>query len=223
MHLKFCGMWVPVRSRPACSPCRRVLALPPEPLGPATPPHRCPAALRHRASCPPPLRARSGRPRPGSPPPQAPERGARIWSRAGCPGDPAGRRPPAGRCGTAGGRAFRWNHRPWFAKVRGCEVELCMLTARVRNRIWCGARRPATRWRCANCSTGTPGASAALVRRRLSPALQRKVSVSDIVQETRIAAFGRSGAFEDRGDGAFVRGSPASLSWKCGARSGTTR
>ncbi len=47
------------------------------------------------------------------------------------------------------------------------------------------------------------GGVAALVRRRLPLALRRKISVSDIVQETRIAAFDNCGAFEDRGDGAF--------------------
>lgn len=47
------------------------------------------------------------------------------------------------------------------------------------------------------------GDVAALVRRRLPPALLRKISISDIVQETRIAAFGKCEAFEDRGDGAF--------------------
>ncbi len=43
----------------------------------------------------------------------------------------------------------------------------------------------------------------ARIRRRLSPAVRRKVSVSDVVQETRIAAFEGCAAFESRGEGAF--------------------
>jgi RNA polymerase sigma-70 factor (ECF subfamily) len=44
----------------------------------------------------------------------------------------------------------------------------------------------------------------AKVRGRLSPALLRKVSVSDVLQETRITAFRKCPAFEDRGAGAFA-------------------
>lgn len=44
---------------------------------------------------------------------------------------------------------------------------------------------------------------AAGVRRALPAAIRRKASVSDILQETRIAAFRAIGGFEDRGDGAL--------------------
>jgi len=44
---------------------------------------------------------------------------------------------------------------------------------------------------------------AALVRRRVAPALLRKISVSDVVQDTRVDAFAKLAAFDDRGDGAF--------------------
>jgi RNA polymerase sigma-70 factor (ECF subfamily) len=43
----------------------------------------------------------------------------------------------------------------------------------------------------------------ARVKRRLADAIQRKVSVQDVLQETYIAAFDRVGGFEDRGEGAF--------------------
>ena len=41
------------------------------------------------------------------------------------------------------------------------------------------------------------------IKRWLSPALRRKVSASDILQEAYMVALERVGAFEDRGDGAF--------------------
>jgi RNA polymerase sigma-70 factor (ECF subfamily) len=47
------------------------------------------------------------------------------------------------------------------------------------------------------------GDVAAVVRRRIAPALLRKTSISDVLQETRIVAFAKCAAFEDRGDGAF--------------------
>ncbi len=47
-----------------------------------------------------------------------------------------------------------------------------------------------------------PGIAAG-VRRVVPPAIRRKVSVSDVLQETRIAAFLGAADFEDRGDGAF--------------------
>lgn len=61
---------------------------------------------------------------------------------------------------------------------------------------------------------GDPAALAALfelhrvvlearVRRFLPRAVQRRVSVSDVVQETRLLAFERTAAFEPRNDGAY--------------------
>jgi RNA polymerase sigma-70 factor (ECF subfamily) len=44
---------------------------------------------------------------------------------------------------------------------------------------------------------------AAGVRRLVPPAIRRKVSVSDVLQETRIAAYLGVADFEDRGGGAF--------------------
>ena len=41
------------------------------------------------------------------------------------------------------------------------------------------------------------------IRRRMSPGVRRKVSVSDVVQEARIVAFQKLAAFERRGAGAF--------------------
>lgn len=46
-------------------------------------------------------------------------------------------------------------------------------------------------------------ALAANVRRLLPPAIRRKLSVSDVIQETRIAAFLGIDGFENRGDGAL--------------------
>ena len=43
------------------------------------------------------------------------------------------------------------------------------------------------------------------VRRRLPARLDRKVSVADVLQETRLVAFRRAPEFEDRGDGSFGR------------------
>ena len=43
----------------------------------------------------------------------------------------------------------------------------------------------------------------ARIRSRLSPALQRKVGVSDVLQEAYLTAFQRIDDFEDRGDGSF--------------------
>src|SRR5438128_163212 len=41
------------------------------------------------------------------------------------------------------------------------------------------------------------------IKRFLPPAVQRKVSVSDVLQETRILAFERTELFKPRRDGAF--------------------
>lgn len=43
----------------------------------------------------------------------------------------------------------------------------------------------------------------ARIRRRLPVAVQRKVGISDVVQETRIVAFARREDFDGRGEGAF--------------------
>ncbi len=50
---------------------------------------------------------------------------------------------------------------------------------------------------------GHSGILQAHVERYLPSYLQRRVAVSDIIQETRIVAFQRCGDFEDRGEGAF--------------------
>ena len=44
----------------------------------------------------------------------------------------------------------------------------------------------------------------ARIELKLPPALRRKVSVEDVLQEARLVAFRRIGEFEDRGDGAFA-------------------
>jgi RNA polymerase sigma-70 factor (ECF subfamily) len=47
------------------------------------------------------------------------------------------------------------------------------------------------------------GALEVRIRRLLPPAVQRRVSISDVLQETRILAFERSGRFEPRREGAY--------------------
>jgi RNA polymerase sigma-70 factor, ECF subfamily len=44
----------------------------------------------------------------------------------------------------------------------------------------------------------------ALARRRLSPAVRRKVGESDVIQEAYLTAFARLRDFEDRGSGSFL-------------------
>ena len=48
-----------------------------------------------------------------------------------------------------------------------------------------------------------------LVRGRLPPGVRHRISVSDVIQETRIAALAKCSTFDDRGEGAF-------RAWLCG-------